>query len=111
MRCDNTSTKQVKGYLVGKEIKFISYSRIVSPFQYFIFFFNLVGDSSGDIHSLKLSPNLRKQTREVKIALAAKDFKRAGELEVKKLVNILGQVRDQQTRNNDDLDRILSKEM
>ena len=33
----------------------------------------LVGDSTGEVHSMKLSPNLRKQTREVKIALSAKD--------------------------------------
>ena len=46
---------------------------------------------------MKLSPNLRKQSREVKIALAAKDLKKAGELEIKKLANILGQVRDQQS--------------
>ena len=58
---------------------------------------NLVGDSSGEVHSLKLSPNLRKQSREVKLALAAKDLKKAGELEVKKLAAILGQVRDQQS--------------
>ena len=32
-----------------------------------------VGDSTGEVHSLKLSPNLRKQTREVKLALATKD--------------------------------------
>ena len=51
-----------------------------------------VGDSTGEVHSLKLSPNLRKQTREVKLALATKDLKRAGQLEVKKLANILGQV-------------------
>ena len=57
----------------------------------------LVGDSSGEVHSMKLSPNLRKQSREVKIALAAKDLKKAGELEIKKLANILGQVRDQQS--------------
>ena len=51
-----------------------------------------MGDSTGEVHSLKLSPNLRKQTREVKLALATKDLKRAGQLEVKKLANILGQV-------------------
>ena len=50
-----------------------------------------MGDSTGEVHSLKLSPNLRKQTREVKLALATKDRKRAGQLEVKKLANILGQ--------------------
>ena len=50
---------------------------------------------------MKLSPNLRKQTREVKIALAAKDLKKAGELEIKKLTNILAQVRDQHSQNND----------
>ena len=57
-----------------------------------------VGDSAGNIHTLKLSPNLRKQTREIKIALAGKDLRKAGKLEVKKLADILAQVRDQRCR-------------
>lgn len=43
---------------------------------------------------LKLSPNLRKQTREVKNALMSKDKKRALEFEVKKLLIILAMVRE-----------------
>ena len=51
-----------------------------------------VGDSAGQIHSLKLSPNLRKQSKEVKLALINRDTKKAGELEIKKLEDILAQV-------------------
>ena len=32
---------------------------------------------------------------------SAKDLKKAGELEIKKLTNILAQVRDQHSQNND----------
>ena len=46
------------------------------------------------VHSFKLSPNLRKQTREVKFALANKDLARAGLLEIKKLEVQLAMVRD-----------------
>ena len=46
---------------------------------------------------------VRKQTREVKIALAAKDPKKAGELEIKKLANILSQVQTMdQNHDNED---------
>ena len=41
---------------------------------------------------LKLSPNLRRQSKEVKAALLNKDLKRAGEMEIKKLDQLLGQV-------------------
>ena len=61
----------------------------------------IVGDSRGHIQSLKLSPNLRKQTREVRQALLNNDKIKAGELEVKKLDDILGQVRDQHIPNSD----------
>ena len=43
---------------------------------------------------MKLSPNLREQTREVQDALKRKDKKKALELEVKKLVRILAIVRN-----------------
>ena len=41
---------------------------------------------------LKLSPNLRRQSKEVKAALLNKDLKKAGEMEIKKLDQLLGQV-------------------
>ena len=46
------------------------------------------------MHCLKLSPNLRKQTKEVRVALANKEPKKALELEVKKLENLLAMVRE-----------------
>lgn len=45
-------------------------------------------------HCLKLSPNLRRQSKEVKTALLNKDLKKAGEMEIKKLEQLLGQVRE-----------------
>ena len=53
----------------------------------------VVGDSLGHVHCLKLSPNLRRQSKEVKNALINKDLKKAGEMEIKKLEAILAQVR------------------
>ena len=53
-----------------------------------------VGDSKGTVHCLKLSPNLRRQSKEVKTALLNKDLKKAGEMEIKKLEQLLGQVRE-----------------
>ena len=46
------------------------------------------------MHCLKLSPNLRKQTREVKAALVDKDEKKALMFETKKLESILAMVRE-----------------
>ena len=43
---------------------------------------------------LKLSPNLRKQAREVKTAIINKDKKKALQCEVKKLLVILAMVRE-----------------
>ena len=43
---------------------------------------------------MKLSPNLRKQTKGVKSALLNKDKKKALEVEVKKLLVILAMVRE-----------------
>ena len=54
----------------------------------------IVGDSRGEIISLKLSPNLRRQSKEVKLATIAKDMRKAAMMEVKKLENLLAQVRD-----------------
>ena len=50
----------------------------------------------GVVHCLKLSPNLRKQTKGVRSALLNKDKKKALELEVKKLNIILAMVKDQE---------------
>jgi hypothetical protein len=44
------------------------------------------------VQCLKLSPNLRRQSKEVKAALLNKDLKKAGEMEIKKLDQLLGQV-------------------
>ena len=60
----------------------------------------MVGDSLGHVHCLKLSPNLRKQSKEVKNALINKDLKKAGEMEIKKLEAILAQVREPE-KNSD----------
>ena len=54
----------------------------------------IVGDSKGVVHCLKLSPNLRRQSKEVKTALLNKHLKKAGEMEIKKLEQLLGQVRE-----------------
>ena len=54
----------------------------------------IVGDSRGHTHSLKLSPNLRRQSKEVKMAMVSKDFKKAAQLEIKKLDDLLSQVRE-----------------
>ena len=44
------------------------------------------------VHCHKLSPNLRKQSKEVKIALLSKDTRKAAEFEVNKLEVLLAQV-------------------
>ena len=59
-----------------------------SYFWFRVFFFR------GIIQCLKLSPNLRKQTKDVKTALMNKDPKKALELEVKKLEVLLAMVRE-----------------
>ena len=43
---------------------------------------------------MKLSPNLRKQTKEVRLALNMKDEKKAHMYEVKKLETLLAMVRE-----------------
>jgi dynein intermediate chain 1 len=54
----------------------------------------IVGDSCGHIHSLKLSPNLRRQSKDVRMAILNKDLVKAGELEVGKLKVLLAQVKE-----------------
>ena len=54
------------------------------------------------MHCLKLSPNLRKQTREVKAALVDKDEKKALMFETKKLESILAMVREPDDKEEDD---------
>ena len=54
----------------------------------------IVGDSRGHIHCLKLSPNLRRQSKDVRMAILNKDLVKAGELEVRKLKVLLAQVRE-----------------
>ena len=56
----------------------------------------------GCIHCLKLSPNLRRQTREVKAALVDKDEKRALMFEIKKLESILAMVREPDENEEED---------
>ena len=61
----------------------------------------IVGDSKGVVHSLKLSPNLRKRTKEAEEALKENDLKRFTKLEVSKLEDILAQVIPTSTDNDD----------
>ena len=52
----------------------------------------IVGDSTGKVHSLKLSPNLRKKTKEAQKALGENDLKQFKQVEVTKMEKILSQV-------------------
>jgi dynein intermediate chain 1 len=52
----------------------------------------IVGDSRGYVHSLKLSPNLRKRSKEEVKALQDEDLKEYRKLEVRKLEQLLTQV-------------------
>ena len=70
------------------------------PAYYNIFFFLII--FRGGVHCLKLSPNLRKQTREVKAALVDKDEKKALMFETKKLESILAMVREPDENEEDD---------
>ena len=63
-----------------------------------------VGDSKGHTLCLKLSPNLRKKTKEVVAALQSKDEKKAAELEVNKLEAVLSQVKMIANADDDDGD-------
>ena len=51
-----------------------------------------MGDSTGTVHSLKLSPNLRKKTKEAQKALGENDLKQFKQVEVTKMEKILSQV-------------------
>ena len=51
---------------------------------------------------MKLSPNLRKVSRDVKLALANKNTAKAGLLEIKKLEDVLAQVRNPDKEDKDD---------
>ena len=64
----------------------------------------IVGDSRGSVQCLKLSPNLRRQSKEVKNALLNKDFKKAGEMEIKKLDQLLAQVREPEEASDTELE-------
>lgn len=48
----------------------------------------------GFVQCLKLSPNLRKQTKEVKNAMLNKDTKKALEFEIRKLETLLAMVKE-----------------
>ena len=52
----------------------------------------IVGDSRGVVHSLKLSPNLRKRSKEADKALQDEDMKEYMKVEVRKLEQLLTQV-------------------
>ena len=52
----------------------------------------MVGDSRGHVHTLKLSPNLRKRSREAQAALSEGERSVWRELEVKKLEQVVSQV-------------------
>ena len=60
----------------------------------------IVGDSRGIVHSLKLSPNLRKRSKEAQKAIQDEDMKEYMKLEVKKLDQLLTQVIE---ANNDSM--------
>ena len=63
----------------------------------------VVGDSRGYAHSLKLSPNLRKRTKEAQLAFNNQDMKEFNMLEMKKLEQLLTQVIEpvQKSANNE----------
>ena len=50
---------------------------------------------------MKLSPNLRKKTKEIKNAILAKDRKKILKLEVKKLESIMAMVREPEDKVED----------
>ena len=59
-----------------------------------------MGDSRGIVHSLKLSPNLRRRSKEAQKAIQDEDMKEYMKLEVKKLDQLLTQVIE---ANNDSM--------
>ena len=63
----------------------------------------IVGDSRGTVHSLKLSPNLRRRTKEAELALQMEDMFKFRLAEVTKLEKILSQVIQADVSGSDDL--------
>ena len=65
----------------------------------------IVGDSTGTTHCLKLSPNLRKQNKEIKKAAKNGEEKLVRQLEIKKLERLLQQVslNNRKTDSDDEL--------
>ena len=55
----------------------------------------------GYTHCLKLSPNLRKPTKEYKAALISEDDKTAWSCEVRQLKSILDMVRDKDLKDDE----------
>ena len=64
----------------------------------------LVGDSSGVTHCLKMSPNLRRQNKEIKKAAKNKDENLVRKLEIKKLERLLEQVSFSQDKDSEESD-------
>ena len=59
----------------------------------------VVGDSRGHVHTLKLSPNLRKRSREAQAALNNGETKLFRDIETKKLEQVVSQVMEPVTRD------------
>ena len=64
----------------------------------------VVGDNRGHVHTLKLSPNLRKRSKESQAALISNDTKLFQELELRKLESVVGQVMEPLDKDNSDSD-------
>ena len=64
----------------------------------------VVGDSRGHVHSLKLSPNLRKRSKEAQAAVRNKESKKFLEMETRKLDQIVNQVMEPLARRDTDSD-------
>ena len=62
----------------------------------------VVGDSRGHVHTLKLSPNLRKRSKEAQTALNNNDDKVFRDIEVRKLETIVSQVMEPIHRESSD---------
>ena len=63
----------------------------------------IVGDSRGAVHSLKLSPNLRRRTKEAELALQMEDMFKFRQAEVTKLEKILSQVIQADVSGSEDI--------
>ena len=60
----------------------------------------IIGDSLGVVHSMKLSPNLRKRSKKILEALKENNMKLYKKLEFSKLDDILAQVIPRQQEEN-----------